>query len=65
MSLYAPTPLQMAKIHLGNRLCERNDGYWLDGQPVKLNGIMQATNKVLARRGVPQIVKNPDWKVEV
>lgn len=57
------SPLALAGHWLGHRLEERPAGYYLDGQPAKLNQIMQATNRLLRQAGVPQLDANPAWVV--
>lgn len=58
------SPLALAGEWLKHRLEERPTGYYLDGQPAKLNQIMQATNRLLKQAGVPQLDANPAWVVD-
>lgn len=56
------SPMTSAQIWLGNRLEERGEsGYYLDGQPVRLDDIMKATNRVLKAHGQEQIGTKPEW----
>ena len=56
-------PLLVAERQLGKRLVEKPSGYWLDGVPVSLDGIMKATNMILKAGGMPQCLHNDRWKV--
>jgi hypothetical protein len=56
-------PMKVAQIWLGKRLVEKPSGYFLDGVPVNLTSIMQATNRVLKAAGAEQISTHPLWVV--
>ncbi|MEZ5691171.1 MAG: hypothetical protein R3D71_05865 [Rickettsiales bacterium] len=58
-----PPPQEVARIHLGSRLKEKNGGYVLDGVPTSFTGVMQATNRLLQRSDMEQIINNPSWRV--
>ncbi len=56
-------PIVVAAHWLSGRFEERPAGYYLDGQPAKLNRIMRETNRLLKENGQPQIGTNPTWLV--
>jgi hypothetical protein len=58
-----PNPLKVASVWLGKRLVEKPSGYWLDGVPVNLDAIMQATNQILKAEGVEQVTYCERWRV--
>lgn len=56
------SPLTAAQRWLGNRLEDRGEsGYFLDGQPARLDDMMKATNRVLKTHGQEQIGTKPEW----
>jgi hypothetical protein len=59
----APNPLRVAGLWLGTRLVEKPSGYWLDGVPANLDGIIRAANRLLKEAGVEQLSQNPRWRV--
>jgi hypothetical protein len=66
---YTPTerasPVTTAQRWLGDRLEDRGEsGYYLDGQPAKLDAIMRATNRVLKRHGQEQVTNSASWHID-
>ncbi len=57
------SPLVVAKTTLGDRLDERDSGFWLDGSPAKLKDVMRETNRILKASDQPQVTVNPAWVV--
>jgi hypothetical protein len=59
------SPLTAAQRWLGPRLEDRGEsGYYLDGQPAKLNDIMRATNRVLKAHGYDQVTAKREWTID-
>lgn len=56
-----PNPLALAALHLGSRLRETPEQYFLDGIPANMPKIMKATNAVLRSKGEPMLTTNPLW----
>lgn len=58
-----PSPLALAQHWLGKRFEERPLSLYLDGQPAKLDRVMQETNRLLKAQGLAQVDANPAWVV--
>lgn len=59
------SPLTAAQRWLAPRLEDRGEsGYYLDGQPARLDGIMRATNRVLKAHGHEQVVSKESWRAQ-
>lgn len=56
-------PLLFAQHWLGSRLEERGElGTYLDGQPAKLDRVMQEANRMAAQSGADLLVYKPEWR---
>lgn len=58
-----PNPLTVAHRWLGPRLVEKESGFWMDGGPVSLDGVMRATNRLLKAAGIEQLTTSERWRV--
>lgn len=62
ISQQKPNPLTLAQCWLGPRLEDRPLSLYLDGQPAKLDRVMQETYRVMIAAGEQPDIPNERWR---